>query len=245
MNQVADRVYRLGAELVNWYLIEDGGRFTVVDAGLKKQFEQLPTVLASLGAALDDVDAVVLTHAHADHLGSSARITDEAGAAVHVHERDAPLARGEAKRETERGPVGELLHPFAWKVAVWFIINGGAWPAPPVAELSTFTDGEILDLPGNPRVIATPGHTRGSASLHLPERKALFSGDALVTISLSTGADGPRILSGAYNANSEECLDSLTQLLHCDADLILPGHGEPWKGSVSDAVAEARRVGPS
>jgi glyoxylase-like metal-dependent hydrolase (beta-lactamase superfamily II) len=153
-------VYRLGSWVVNWYLIEDGGRFTVIDAGLNKQFDQLPGALANLGASLDNVEAVVLTHAHADHLGSSAQIKDESGAAVHVHESDAALARGEAERKTERGPVKDLVHPFAWKVVWWFVTNGGLQPAPPVAELSTFADGEVLDLPGSPRVIHTPGAYR-------------------------------------------------------------------------------------
>jgi glyoxylase-like metal-dependent hydrolase (beta-lactamase superfamily II) len=245
MIEVADRVYRLGAELVNWYLVEDGGRFTVIDAGLNQQFDQLPGALVTLGASLDNVEAVVLTHAHADHLGSSAQIQEEAGAAVHVHESDAALARGEAERKTERGPAKDLAHPFAWKVAWWFITNGGLQAAPPVAVLSTFADGEVLDLPGSPRVIHTPGHTGGSSSIHLTERGVVCSGDAMATVNLATGATGPRIMPGSFNEDSAQCLASLSALEDVDADLLLPGHGEPWSGSMSDAVAAARRVGPS
>ena len=245
MMEVADRVYRLGAELVNWYLIEEGGRFTVVDAGLPKQFDQLPTALATLGASLGDVEAVVLTHAHADHLGSSAQIQEDAGAAVHVHESDAALARGEAKRQTERGPLKDFAHPFAWKMAWWFITNGGLQPAPPVAELSTFADGEVLGLPGGPRVIHTPGHTSGSSSLHLADRGVVCCGDALATVNLATGATGPRIMPGSFNEDSAQCLASLSALEGVAADLLLPGHGEPWPGSITDAVKAARQVGPS
>ncbi len=245
MIEVADRVYRLGAALVNWYLIEEGGRFAVIDAGLPKQFDQLPGALAGFGASLGDVEAVVLTHAHADHLGSSAQIQEEAGAAVHVHEADAALARGEAERKTERGPVKDFVHPFAWKVAWWFITNGGLQPAPPVAVLSTFADGEVLDLPGSPRVIHTPGHTSGSSSVHFAERGVVCSGDALATVNLATGETGPRIMPGSFNADSAQCLASLSALEAVDAELLLPGHGEPWSGSMTDAVAEARRVGSS
>jgi glyoxylase-like metal-dependent hydrolase (beta-lactamase superfamily II) len=103
MIEVADRVYRLGAALVNWYLIEEGGRFAVIDAGLPKQFDQLPGALAGFGASLGDVEAVVLTHAHADHLGSSAQIQEEAGAAVHVRHRlpccrRSPMVRSSTSR---------------------------------------------------------------------------------------------------------------------------------------------------
>ena len=245
MMEVADRVYRLGAELVSWYLIEEGGRFTVVDAGLPKQFDQLPSALGTLGASLGDVEAVVLTHAHADHLGSSAQIQEDAGAAVHVHESDAALARGEAKRKTERGPLKDFVHPFTWKVAWWFITNGGLQQAPPVAELSTFADGEVLDLPGSPRVIHTPGHTSGSSALHLAERAVVCCGDALATVNLATGVTGPRIMPGSFNEDSAQCLASLSALEGVAADLLLPGHGEPWSGSMADAVEAARQVGRS
>ncbi|GMQ86526.1 MAG: MBL fold metallo-hydrolase [Acidimicrobiia bacterium] len=244
MIEVADRVYRLGAKLVNWYLIEDGGRFTVIDAGLPTQFDQLPAALSSQGASIADVEAVVLTHAHADHLGSSARIKDEGGAAVRVHDEDAALARGEAEREVERPFIKDLVHWFAWKSVVFFV-RGGAMKSVPVAEVSTFSDGEVLDLPGKPRVIHTPGHTRGSASIQVGDRGVLFTGDALVTLNISTGVTGPRIMPGSFNWSSEKCLDSLSPLEGIEADLILPGHGEPWSGSVSDAITAARQVGPS
>ena len=244
MQEIAQGVRRLGSNVVNWYLVEDGGRFTVLDAGLPKQFGQLPAALATLGASMDDVEAVVLTHAHADHLGSSASIKAESGSPVHVHREDADLARGEATRRNERGYTRDLLHPYAWR-STFELIRGGALNAPPVAELSTFEHGERLDLPGNPTVIYTPGHTRGSCCLELESREILFSGDALVTLNVATGARGPRIKPGSFNENSSLALQSLSEIEGSSAGTILSGHGEPYSGSVADAVAEARRVGAS
>jgi glyoxylase-like metal-dependent hydrolase (beta-lactamase superfamily II) len=67
----------------------------------------------------------------------------------------------------------------------------------------------------------------------------------MATVNLATGATGPRIMPGSFNEDSAQCLASLSALEDVDADLLLPGHGEPWSGSMSDAVAAARRVGPS
>ena len=241
-HEVADRIYRLGAELVNWWLVEEGGRLTVVDAGNPNQYEQLPAAVGKLGRTMADVEAVVLTHAHGDHLGSAARIQQTSQAAVHVHRDDVALARGEAHREYERHYIRELRHGFAWS-SLLFFLRGGASKAPPVHELAEFGHGETLDLPGRPRVIHTPGHTKGSSCLELGERGAVMTGDALVTLSIVTGERDPRIMPGSFNNNSPEALESLNELKGSKAELILPGHGEPWHGSVDAAVVLAQRTG--
>ncbi|MFQ5554713.1 MAG: MBL fold metallo-hydrolase [Acidimicrobiia bacterium] len=242
--EVADRVYRLGAELVNWFIIEDGGKVTLVDAGNPNQIDQLEPALATLDLSIADVEAVLLTHAHGDHLGSSATIKERARADVHVHDSDAALARGEGHREYERHYVRDLRHTYAWK-SLLFFLRGGALKAPPVAELKTFAEGEQLDVPGRPRVLHTPGHTDGSSCLAIEDRDVVFTGDSLVTLNIVTGAQGPRVMPGSFNKNSAQALASLERLVSQLANVILPGHGEPWQGSVAAAVSQARRIGPS
>ncbi len=243
-HEVADRIYRLGAELVNWWMVEDGGKVTVVDAGTPKQYEQLPAALSRLGRTMADVEAIVLTHAHSDHAGSAARIQGASPARVHVHQGDVALAEGKAKREYERHFARDLGHRFVWKT-IWFFARSGLGRVPPVYELSVFDHGEVLDIPGRPKVIHTPGHTDGSACIEFPDRKAIMTGDALVTINLVTGERSPRIMPGSFNKNSPEALESLNELKGSGAELILPGHGEPWHGSVDAAVAVAQQTGAS
>src|SRR3954452_11136810 len=85
--QVAPGVHRLGNALVNCYLIEDGNDLTLVDGGLPGFRPQLNEYLRSRGRSVTDIDAVILTHAHADHLGMVEGVRLDAPAPVHVHEQ--------------------------------------------------------------------------------------------------------------------------------------------------------------
>ena len=75
--QVAEGVHRLGSKLVNYYLVEDGDALTVIDAGLPGLRPSLDATLAALGRAPGDIQALVLTHAHNDHVGIAERLRAE------------------------------------------------------------------------------------------------------------------------------------------------------------------------
>ena len=242
MDEVGEGIHRLGASYVSWYLIAEGRGVTLVDTGNPNQYGQLPAALSRLGRTIGDVEAIVLTHAHGDHLGSSARIQDESGAPVHVHRGDGALARGEAHREYERHFVRDLHRWYAWKALLFFLF-GGATRAPPVRLPREVEDGTVLDVPGSPRVVHTPGHTVGSACLSLDDRGVVFTGDAMVTLSITTGRTGPMIMPGSFNRDSRQSLDSLDRLRTLPAELLLPGHGLPHSGPMADAVDQAVAFG--
>jgi glyoxylase-like metal-dependent hydrolase (beta-lactamase superfamily II) len=113
----------------------------------------------------------------------------------------------------------------------------------PIREIRQFGDEGILDVPGSPRILFTPGHTLGHCSLHLPERDVVILGDALVTHDPYTDTRGPRIVARGATADSEQALASLERIARTGAWTLLPGHGEPWRGGAERAVGEARRVG--
>ncbi len=237
--QVADRIYRLGDRYVNWYVIEEGDKLTVLDAGFPAHWEQLPDLLASIGRTLTDVDALLLTHHHPDHLGSAERIRAEANARVLIHAADAAGARRGGVNPAILGLLGAMFRPFFARYAL-YMARAGVLHVPAIAELSTFADGERLDVPGAPRVIHAPGHTRGECVLHLEDRDVLFSGDALVTLDTATGYVGPSLMTPPFVLDQAEALASLDRLEATAAGIVLPGHGEPWHDGVREAVRLAR-----
>ena len=114
----------------------------------------------------------------------------------------------------------------------------------PVGEASGFADEEVLDVPGRPRVIHTPGHTAGNVALSLADREVLIVGDTLATLSLSPGESesGPQLLPRYMNEDHDRALASLQKIEPVNARWVLPGHGLPWEGSPQQAVKLARQI---
>lgn len=231
-------VIRLGTWIVNFYAVEDGGRWTLLDAGVPGFWPQLERH----GIAPDAVEAVVLTHAHADHVGLAERLRGR-GARVYVHADDEQLATtAKAFGKNEASMLPYLRRPMAWRLLGHLVRNGAAKPQK-IGAVTTFGDGDVLDVPGRPRAIHTPGHTSGHCALHLEDRDALVAGDLLCTLNPLTGSRGPQLMPRAFNRSSDQILASLGRIEALGAQTVYVGHGEPWTDGVAAAVERARAVG--
>jgi glyoxylase-like metal-dependent hydrolase (beta-lactamase superfamily II) len=237
-------VHRIEDSFTNWYLIEEDGRLTVVDTGVPTSWPSLIEALKNLGRRLSDIEAVVLTHAHFDHLGFAERARADLGVEVWVHENDVPLTKQPRQYAHERARSYYFATQFrAAPIVAAFVRNRAWWPKP-VKEVRRY-EGGTLPVPGSPEVVFTPGHTLGHCALHLPDRDCVIAGDAIVTLNPYTAGTGPQIVARAATADSERALASLDALAGTGARTVLVGHGEPWTAGVKRAVEEARRAGVS
>jgi glyoxylase-like metal-dependent hydrolase (beta-lactamase superfamily II) len=243
--QVADGVYRLTQGIANFYLIKDADKLVLVDAGTPHDWDQFTAAVQALGSRIEDLDAVLLTHAHGDHVGFAEQARTTTGARVWVHEADEQLARTGKLASRNDGNIGSYLFKAQLYKTFWILGRGGATKIIPVAEVSTFGDGDTLDVPGRPRVLHAPGHTAGSAALLLADRAVLFAGDVMCTHNPLTGRVGPQIMPKAFNNNTKQALSSLDNLAGVTADVLLAGHGEPWTEGMAEAVRLAKAAGPS
>jgi glyoxylase-like metal-dependent hydrolase (beta-lactamase superfamily II) len=242
--EVTPGVHRFGDDHVNWWAVEQGQRLTLIDSGLRGGWRDVPAALRSIGRSVGDVEAVLLTHAHPDHTGAAERLR-RAGARIWAHEADEPHISGPPARPQLHNVVGVLgwmRRPSFVAATAHFVRDGLLWPER-VVEVSTFGDGERLDVPGSPTVLHLPGHTVGSCGLLFEDRDAVFTGDALVTHDVYSGRRGPRLSARASNEDSVAALDSLQRVAALRVRHVLPGHGNAWSDGAAEAARRASAAG--
>ena len=135
-----------------------------------------------------------------------------------------------------------LRYPAAWKLA-GVMAKAGPPGRVKIGEVTTFGAGDRLDVPGRPRVIHAPGHTDGCVALHFEGHQALLVGDVLCSRNPLTGRRGVQVMPAAFAVNAARALESIDRLEGVEAAVIGFGHGDPWRGGVGAALAEARATG--
>jgi len=173
---------------------EESREAIVIDPG-----DNIDQVLAILAKHRLKVKAIVITHAHIDHIGGAAKLKAATGAPVHMNAKDQQLYDGLEEQ------------------AAWLRMK-----TPERTQIDTDArDGDTLALGAAVfHVLHTPGHTQGSISLWIPAENKLIAGDTLFRGSIGRtdlpGGDGRQILVSID--------DKLMQLP--EETVVVPGHGE-------------------
>lgn len=172
---------------------EESREALVIDPG-----DDIADILAILEKHALKVKAIIITHAHIDHIGGAAKLKAVTGAPVHMNQNDADL-------------YDQLDSQADWL--------GVETPERTSIDVAA-REGDSLSLGATHfHVIDTPGHTQGSISIWIPEENKLVAGDTLFRDSI-----GRTDLAGG---NPHQILSSIhTKLLPLPADaIVIPGHG--------------------
>lgn len=238
--QVTERVYFSQTHLVNWTLVTGDGGVMLIDAGFPGQRAEVLASVRQLGFEAADVRAILLTHAHIDHFGTAIWFAAEHGTPVYCHAQEV----GHAQRQylEQASPVAVARHAWQPRWLKWSldIARKGAFVHGGIPSAQALTAEAAAELPGAPVAIPTPGHTGGHCSYLVDG--ALVSGDALVTGHPTSARRGPQLLHRVFNHNESDCVRSLAALAMLETDVLIPGHGDLWRGSIREMAAAAGAV---
>ena len=172
---------------------EQSRQALVIDPG-----DNIDGILAVLKRHALTVKAIVITHAHIDHIGGAAKLKTATGAPVYMNGNDQPL------------------YDALDVQASWLGVD-----TPASTDIDQEArEGDSLALgDASFHILHTPGHTRGSISLWIPAENKLIAGDTLFRDSIGRtdlpGGDGRQILRSIHD-----------KLLTLPADtIVVPGHG--------------------
>ena len=220
---------------VNVYLIEDDP-LTLVDAGPNSgtSFDELTNGLAALGRSLEDIELVILTHQHIDHLGLVSLVAERSGAEVAAIDAAVPFVENyseEAQADDAfardvmlRNGIPEDVVSALSAVSQAF----RAWGAR--ADVTrVLHDGDEMSFRDRKlRVHHRPGHSPTDTVFHDADRRTLIAADHLLGhISSNPLITRPTDGSSARPQALVTYLRSLEETRAMDLDLVLPGHGEP------------------
>ncbi len=175
------------------YLV-DAGDLVMIDAGAGRSFDRLVDNIRSLGLSPEKLKAVIVTHAHIDHVGALAQFRTRYRVEIIAHELDAPGI------ETGKGIGAEFY---------------GMDYAPCAVDRRVWGAGASLDI-GRHRfhLVHIPGHTPGSIAVYLDiaGRRVLFGQDI----------HGPYVPE--WGAEPERARKSLRKLIELKPDILCEGH---------------------
>lgn len=217
---VVPGLYRVSLGVVNAYLLVDGA-VTIIDTGTPGSEDKILRAVRTLGKEPSDVDAIVVTHLHADHAGSLAALKAATGAAAWMHPADAALVRdGTAARRMYPAPglANRLI-----STAMRFLAPASVSPAEVEHHAE---DGDELPFAGGLRVVHVPGHCAGQIALVWPRHGGvLIAADAAA----NTALPGRRrkLSYPPIFEDFEVGKQSLRRLAQLEVAVAVFGHGEP------------------
>lgn len=237
---VAPGVWRIKDLFVNIYLVHNpsDNKWVLVDAGLKTSGAKIKKVAELLFWPETTPSAIVLTHAHFDHVGSLKSLAEEWDVPIYAHALEKPYLTGVSKYPPPDPSVGGGL----------MSLLSFTYPRGPIDVADRLVilpeDGSIPMLP-EWRFIHTPGHAPGHISLFRQRDKLLLAGDAFVTTCQESAFSvmmQKKELNGPpkyYTYNWQSAERSVKLLADLEPEIAATGHGKPMAGeSMRQALRE-------
>jgi len=219
-------IHTLFTLVANTHIIVNSRGVIIVDAGMPHQARRILGKVRALGHSEKEVRLIFITHGHIDHAGSAVALKRLTGAPIAMHRGDLPLV---ATPSLKIPPGRNRFIQFTKHVMDTF-----GWVAP----LETFVPDVILDdgqslreFGLDARVVHTPGHTAGSATIACDDGTA-FVGDAILNL--------VRVSFPLYWDDPATAFDSAHKIRALNSRVLYSGHGRPFSAAELDEFVVRR-----
>ncbi len=231
-----------GPMVIHPVVIRDADAVILVDAGMPRQLEEFKKAFFEAGIDIQALQAIILTHHDADHMGSASAIARTCSNKVEIfaHALEKPYIEGDAppvqlirlQRQLETAPEDAKAR-IRSMMAMYADIHGKI----KIDVTRTISDGEALPFLGGITAIHTPGHTPGHVSLYHKGSKTLIAGDALVCA-------GDRLLPSPpeNTLDMQAELASLGRLAKLDIQTVVCYHGGVYRGDARGRIAQLASI---
>lgn len=212
--------------LAQVYLWHEASSLTLIDTGQPGSARAIADAIRRLDRRPEEVERIIVTHAHPDHIGSVGEIAGWNGAQVCVHRLDAPVVRGEARIQPP------VLTDHDRPLFESVMAAAGPQECAPATVDRELEDEDVLDFGGGAQIIWAPGHTAGSIGVYLPKHGVLCTGDTVANL------DG-NLMLGVFNQDRSKVIESFYRLAELDVDTACFGHGDAIVGGAAARLQAA------
>lgn len=219
-----EKIQRINLGITKCYLLACSGGYLLIDTGYSKDYQKFLKVMANLDRDVSEIKYLLLTHHHDDHAGFAARLVEQTGCKVIVHQNAVePLGRGESE---------DTMQPVNRRIALLFSLfelfhQDFKYPPLRIGDgdiVVSEEDDEFLKSIGiEGEIVYTPGHSRDSISVLMADGSA-FVGDAAMNFLNFCGIKYRPI----YIEDEDDVFSSWKALVERGADRIYPSHGDPF-----------------
>lgn len=221
----------LGHTLV--YGLESPGGLILVDAGWDDDaaWQALTAGLRAVGHSVDEVEGVVLTHFHPDHVGLCGRVREASGAWIAMHEADVAMFEEMVQPRDEIWLAEEIENlrragATAKDIAAFEAVSHDPPTSAASAPDRVLVDGQEIPLAGRSlRTVFTPGHSPGHVCFHLPDDEIMFTGDHV--LQKTTPHVGSFVFPLEEHDVLAEFIESLQRVESLNGTRGLGSHGLP------------------
>lgn len=236
ISPVAQDVFFVEGPDSNWTILTGASSVTLIDCGYPNDIDLVEESIRAVGVAPGDLRNLLITHGHADHIGSARELMRRHQVHAYASPAEIPNVRRDVCHQVTLRDVLPHLHKPRYTRWLISALQGGGTRPVAIDLVTPLRVGLTQEFSGHPVLpVETAGHTLGHTAFWLPKSRLLVSGDALISSHrTTTSTEVAHQLPDIFHADPCQASITFDRIASADSSVILPGHGPVLCGRKND-----------